>query len=299
MAAIGMPPIATPPVDAPPVDAPPSRRRAPRPASQPAPVLWVVLSVLAVVVLVPLMVLVVGTFAPSNRTWWPLSFTLEQYRTAPERVDMLRYARNSLVLGAVYTVPVVVSSLGAGYAFARLRTRYSQVLFSIVGATMLVPVFVYLIPLFIVYSRLGLTNTVVPWLLWGLAGNPFYIFLFRQFFDSFPRELEEAAELDGLSRFGILWRIVVPNSYSIIATVTILAFTNVWGEILLQSVLLNRDSAATLSVRLASGVLDVTGNAVLVGPTLAAMLLYILPPVVVFVVFQRFILRGVATSGLK
>jgi ABC-type glycerol-3-phosphate transport system permease component len=244
-------------------------------------------------------VLVVGTFAPSNQSWWPLSFTLEQYRVALERVDMLRYARNSLVLGAVYTVPVVVSSLGAGYAFARLRTRYSQVLFSIVVATMLVPVFVYLIPLFIVYSRLGLTNTVVPWLLWGLAGNPFYIFLFRQFFDSFPRELEEAAELDGLTRFGILWRIVVPNSYSIIATVTILAFTNVWGEILLQSVLLNRDSAATLSVRLASGVLDVTGNAVLVGPTLAAMLLYILPPVVVFVVFQRFILRGVATSGLK
>jgi multiple sugar transport system permease protein len=201
-----------------PVDAPLVRDRARRPPSQGKPVLWVLLSVLAVVVLVPLMVLVVGTFAPSNQQWWPLAFTLEQYRVALERVELLRYAKNSLVLGVVYTLPVVVSSLGAGYAFARLRTRYSQLMFSVVVATMLVPVFVYLIPLFIMYSRAGLTNTVVPWLLWGLAGNPFYIFLFRQFFDSFPRELEEAAELDGLSRFGILWRIVVPNSYSIIAT---------------------------------------------------------------------------------
>lgn len=288
-----MPVMVTPPIDTP----PPRGRAARTPVAR--RILWVVLSVLAAVVLLPLVVLVIGTFAPSNRTWWPLEFTLDQYRAALDRVDLFRYARNSLVLGVVYTVPVVISSLGAGYAFARLRSRYSQALFSIVIATMLVPVFVYLIPLFVVYSRLGLTNTVVPWLLWGLAGNPLYIFLFRQFFDAFPPELEEAAELDGLTRFGTLWRIVVPNSYSIIATVTILAFTGVWGEILLQSVLLNRDSAATLSVRLAGGILDVTGNAVEVGPTLAAMLLYILPPVVVFVVFQRFILRGVATSGLK
>ena len=259
----------------------------------------IALIVLAVVVIAPLAVLVIGTFTPSNQAWWPLAPTLDQYRYALDNVDMLHYAKNSLVLGVVYTVPVVFSSLGAGYAFARLRARGSQLLFTILVATMLVPIFVYLIPLFIVYSRLGLTNTIVPWLLWGLAGNPFYIFLFRQFFDAFPVELEEAALLDGLSRFGIIWRIVIPNSHAIIATVTILAFTNVWGEVLLQSVLLNRDSAATLSVRLAAGILGPTGQAIVIGPTLAAILLYVLPPVIVFVFFQRYILRGVATSGLK
>ena len=262
---------------------------------------WVLgaLIVLAVVVVAPLAVLVMGSFTTSTGVWWPLDLTLGNYRYALDKVDMLRYAKNSLVLGLVYTVPVVFSSLGAGYAFARLRARGSKLLFGVVVATMLVPIFVYLIPLFIVYSRLGLTNTVVPWLLWGLAGNPFYIFLFRQFFDSFPTEIEEAALLDGLSRMGIIRRIVVPNSHTIIATVTILAFTNVWGEVLLQSVLLNRDSAATLSVRLTAGVLDVTGNAVVISPTLAAILFYVLPPVLVFVCFQRYILRGVATSGLK
>ena len=262
---------------------------------------WVLgaLIVLAVVVVAPLAVLVLGTFTASTGVWWPLDLTFGHYRYALEKVDMLRYAKNSLVLGFVYTVPVVFSSLGAGYAFARLRARGSKLLFGVVVATMLVPIFVYLIPLFIVYSRLGLTNTVIPWLLWGLAGNPFYIFLFRQFFDSFPTEIEEAALLDGLSRMGIIRKIVIPNSHTIIATVTILAFTNVWGEVLLQSVLLNRDSAATLSVRLTAGVLDVTGNAIVISPTLAAILIYVLPPVLVFVCFQRYILRGVATSGLK
>jgi ABC-type glycerol-3-phosphate transport system permease component len=122
--------------------------------------------------------------------WWPLSVTLEQYRYALDTVDLLRYARTRCARRGLHR-PVVFSSLGAGYAFARLRARGSKLLFTVVVATMLVPIFVYLIPLFIVYSRLGLTNTIVPWLLWGLAGNPFYIFLFRQFFDAFPTELEE------------------------------------------------------------------------------------------------------------
>ena len=262
---------------------------------------WVLVALIAaaVVVVAPLAVLVLGTFTSRTGVWWPLELGFAQYRYAFDTVDLLRYATNSLVIGLVYTVPVVFSSLGAGYAFARLRARGSTLLFTVVVATMLVPLFVYLIPLFIVYSRLGLTNTVVPWLLWGIAGNPFYIFLFRQFFDAFPAELEEAAMLDGLTRFGIIRRIVIPNSHAIIATVTILAFTNVWGEVLLQSVLLNRDSAATLSVRLSAGVLDPTGNAIVIGPTLAAILLYVLPPVIVFVFFQRYIIRGVATSGLK
>ncbi|NKF31295.1 carbohydrate ABC transporter permease, partial [Pseudomonas sp. BGM005] len=147
----------------------------------------------------------------------------------------------------VYTIPVVISSFFAGYAFARLRVRGSGVLFGVVVATMLVPLFVYIIPLFVLYSRLGLTNTVVPWLLWGIAGNAFYIFLFRQFFDAFPSELEEAAMMDGLTRWGIITRIVAPNSLTVIATVTILAFTSVWGEALVQGILLYTDEAQTLS----------------------------------------------------
>ena len=256
--------------------------------------LAVPLIVIGAILMLPIVVLLVLSFSSGGA-----GLTMNNFTVMLERLDFLRYAWNSLKLSVVYTVPVVCSSFLAGYAFARLKARGSNVLFGIVVATMLVPIFVYLIPLFVVYSRLHLTNTVVPWLLWGIGGNAFYIFLFRQFFDSFPGELEEAAMLDGLNRWKIITKIVVPNSFTAIATVTILAFTNVWGEVLVQGVLLFSDSAQTLSVRLAQGVLDTQGISVLIAPTLAAVVLYVFPPVIVFVVFQRFILQGVATTGLK
>lgn len=253
---------------------------------------------IAAVLLAPFLVLIAASFS-ANGLAGGFVPSLEQFMIAFNQVDLLRYTKNSLAVGVVYTVPVVISSFFAGYAFARLRVRGSGILFGVVVATMLVPLFVYIIPLFVLYSRLGLTNTVIPWLLWGIAGNAFYIFLFRQFFDAFPSELEEAAMMDGLTRWGIITRIVAPNSLTVIATVTILAFTSVWGEALVQGILLYTDEAQTLSARLASGVVDPAGRAILVAPTLAALVIYILPPIAVFVAFQRYIIAGVATTGLK
>lgn len=256
------------------------------------------LVVVAAVLLAPFVILTVASFS-ANGLAGPIAPSLEQFVIAFQHLDLFRYARNSVLVSVVYTVPVVISSFFAGYAFARLRARGSRILFSVVVGTMLVPLFVYIIPLFVVYSRLGLTNTVVPWLLWGIAGNAFYIFLFRQFFDAFPAELEEAAMMDGLTRWSIITRIVAPNSLTVIATVTILAFTNVWGEALVQGILLYTDAAQTLSARLASGVVDPSSQSILVAPTLAALVIYVLPPIVVFIAFQRYIIAGVATTGLK
>ena len=253
---------------------------------------------IAAVLLAPFAVLLAASFSANGLagTFVP---SLEQFAGALQRLDFFRYAKNSVVVAVVYTVPVVISSFFAGYAFARLRVRGSKVLFGVVVGTMLVPLFVYIIPLFVVYSRVGLTNTVLPWLLWGIAGNAFYIFLFRQFFDAFPAELEEAAMMDGLSRWSIIPRIVAPNSLTVIATVTILAFSGVWGEALVQGILLYTDEAQTLSARLASGVFNPASQSILVAPTLAALAIYVLPPVAVFIAFQRYIIAGVATTGLK
>jgi multiple sugar transport system permease protein len=263
-----------------------------------SPALIAPLALIGAVIVVPILTLLYVTLTTTG-AHGGVRLSFEAFQTMFSRLDFLHYAWNSVELSIIYIVPVVTTSFCAGYAFGRLKARGSKTLFNIVIATMLVPVFVYLIPLFVVYSRLGLTNTVLPWLFWGLSGNAFYIFLFRQFFDGFPLELEEAAMLDGLSRWQIITRIVVPNSYPSIATVAILAFTNVWGEVLIQSVLLYKDAAETLSVRVAQGVFDTQGLATLIPPTLAAVVLYLLPPVIVFAVFQRFIIQGVATTGLK
>jgi len=281
----------------------------PRPTKRPSlrlkdtkfPVL-LVLTLVGAVVLVPIVTLVYLTFTTSNPTsgtaWWE-RLSLENFQTLFEQVDYGKYALNSLKVSLVYMIPAVFSSMLAGYAFARLPARASRFLFAIVVATMLVPLFVYLVPLFVVYSRLGLTNSVLPWLFWGLGGNAFYIFLFRQFFDAFPSEMEDAAMLDGLNRWGIFIKIVIPNSYTAIATVSILAFTGVWGEYLVQNVLLFDDSAATLPVRLGTGVVDPTGNVLLLPATLAGIFLYLIPPVVMFIIFQRQIVQGSVTSGMK
>ncbi len=265
------------------------------------PVLLALL-LIGIIVLIPIITLLYLTFTTSNPAIgaaWYERFSLEQFRILFDQVDYWRYAANSLTVSLVYTIPAVFSSMLAGYAFARLRARGSNILFAIVIATMLVPLFVYLVPLFVIYSRLGMTNTVLPWLLWGLGGNAFYIFLFRQFFDAFPSEIEDAAMLDGLNRWGIFVRVIIPNSYTPIATVSILAFTGVWGEYLVQNVLLFNDSAATLSVRLGAGVIDPTGTVLLLPATLAGIFLYLIPPVLMFIVFQRQIVQGSATSGMK
>ena len=225
--------------------------------------------------------------------------SLDDYHTAVSAVDFVRYFRNSVELAVIYTVPTVVSSGLTGYAFARLRARGKNVLFGFVIATLLIPLFVFVLPLFVIYSRVGLVGSFWPWFLWGVAGNPFMIFLFRQFYDAFPKEIEEAAEIDGCGRFAILWRVVLPNSKPIIATATILSLTFVWGETLIQSIFLTGDKVQTLSVRLAYGYLDPTGQRFLTTPLLAGIVLFALPIVVVFLIAQRQIIQGVATSGLR
>ena len=263
------------------------------------------LVVLAGLVMVPMVWLLITTFKPESEIGasplelLPGAPTTGNYEGAVTFIDYTRYLSHSIAVATIYTVPTVITSAMAGYAFARLEARFKRVLFGVVIATLLVPLFVFVLPLFIIYSRIGLLNTYWPWLLWGLGANAFHIFLFRQFFDALPRELEEAAEIDGCGRLRTLWHVVLPNSKPVLATSAILAFASQWGEIIVQNIFLNSDEKATLSARLAIGIQDPSGRAVLNGVTLAAVALYIVPVIIVFVFAQRSIIRGAMTSGLK
>ena len=253
------------------------------------PMFWVVLSSLKAeseIGAVPLRVL-------------PAAPTSENYQLAVTLIDFGRYLQHSLELAVIYTIPTVITSALVGYAFARWSAPGSRLMFGLVIGTLLVPLFVFVVPLFVIYSKVGMLNTYWPWFLWGVAGNPFLIFLCRQFFLSIPRELEEAAEIDGAGRFGTIWRIVMPISRGLLATCAILAFTSVWGEVLVQSLFLNLDSTTTLSVRLASGYRDATGHAPLVGPLLAGVVVYTIPVLAIFLIAQRQIVQGTATTGFK
>jgi len=147
------------------------------------------------------------------------------------------------------------------------------------------------------FARLGLTNTYWPWILWGLSGSPFAIFLFRQFFSSFPRELDDAAEVDGAGPLRIFLQIYLPNAGPALAASAIFMFLWVWGDWLYPGLLLHQDNT-TLAVRMANAYVDPRGNP-LQTVTMAGVVLYVMPLILFFAFAQRYIVRGIVTTGIK
>lgn len=212
-------------------------------------------------------------------------------------IPFLNYVRNSLVLGISFTALCVMSSSLTGYAFARLGAPGKNMLFSIVIALLMIPAIVTVIPQFVIFSQVGLTGTYWPWILWGIGGSPFHIFLFRQFFTAFPRELEEAAELDGCGPFRVFLEIFLPNAQPVLATSAILNFMWVWSDWFNPIIFLS-DANTTLAVKLNYAYVTPQGQQ-LTPVVLAACVLYVLVPVVIFFLGQKYILQGVVTTGLK
>jgi multiple sugar transport system permease protein len=219
------------------------------------------------------------------------------YYTAVIEYPFLRYALNSLIIAVPSTLLTVLSSALAGFGFARHNARFKNLLFVLVLSMMMVPRMVTVIPTFVFFSKLGLTNTYWPWILWGVAGSSFHIFLFRQFFAAIPKDLEDAAEVDGCSRLRIFWQIFLPLSGPVLATSAIFHFQWVWGDWFTPNIFLTQDRT-TLSVLLSTAYRDPQGNA-LETVTMAAIMVYMLPMLLIFLFAQKYIVQGIVTSGIK
>ena len=228
---------------------------------------------------------------PQNTQW-------ANYETAVTYFPFLKYFMNSVILASTFTVLTVLSSSLAGFAFSRFRgVPGRDALFAVVLATFMVPYLVTLVPTFMLFAYFGLTNTYWPWILWGIGASPFHIFLFRQFFSSIPKDLEDAAEVDGCGKFRTWWQIFMPNSLPVVAASTIFCFTWVWGDYLYPVLFLN-DDITTLAVKMMTAYIDPNGN-ILYTLTMAGVVLYILPMILVFFLAQKYIIQGVVTTGLK
>ena len=227
----------------------------------------------------------------------PLALEWANYALAVELANFVHFATNSLILSTTYAVLAVFVSALVGYGFARHRAPGHSKLFVLVIATWMVPNLVLFVPQFVLFARLGLTDTYWPWILWGLSGSPFAIFLFRQFFATFPRELDDAAEVDGAGPLRIFLQIYLPNAGPAIAASAIFMFLWVWGDWLYPALLLRQDNA-TLAVRMANAYVDPHGNP-LQTVTMAGVVLYVLPLIVFFAFAQRYIVRGIVTTGIK
>ncbi len=220
----------------------------------------------------------------------------ENYVEALTTFDFLRYLGNTLGVVVMTILGTVLSCSLCGYAFARLEFPGREALFVLLLSTMMLPAVVTLIPSFSLFKGLGWLDTTLPLIVPAFFGNPFFIFLFRQFFKTIPGELLDAARLDGCSELGIYWRIVLPLARPAIATVIIFTFLETWNDFLRPLIYLFDPLKFTLAVGLASFRSYYQTQWHLL---MAAATIMIVPVLVLFFVGQRAFKRGVNVSGLK
>lgn len=232
------------------------------------------------------------------RSVLPRNPSLENFREIlgnSEEIPIFRWFVNSVLISSLVALLVVtVSSLGA-YAFARLNPPGRRWLFPLVVGTLMVPGQVLLVPVYLILNRLGWLDTPLA-LIVPAGGGAFGFFMLHQFFLGIPRELEEAAELDGCSRLGIFRHVVLPLSRPAFAALAIFTFVGSWNDFLGPLVFLDSVDKYTLPVGVA---LFQSSYATEYGLTLAASVLCTLPVIVAFLFFQRHIIQGISMTGLK
>ncbi|HYW86592.1 MAG TPA: carbohydrate ABC transporter permease [Chloroflexota bacterium] len=232
----------------------------------------------------------------SNIWGLPQQLFVDNYVQAWRIARMGTYILNSVIVSVgTVAVVLVVASL-AGYAFAKLRFPGRDVLFYTFVFTLIVPVQVTIIPLYAVVSGLGLSNTYFALILpYAAAGLPLSIFLLRAFFASVPREIEEAARIDGCSELAAFWRVVLPISGPGLATVTILQFLGAWNEFLLALIFIRNPALRTIPLGLQAFFFEYS---VEWGYLFAALAMATVPVIVVYVVMQRQFIKGLTAGAV-
>ena len=207
-----------------------------------------------------------------------------------------RYFLNTLLITSTWVIGAVLTSSLAAYAFARLRAPGRDALFMIMLSTMMVPGMVRLIPTYIVFAKLDWIDTFLPLTIPSLLGSAFYIFLLRQFFMTIPMELEDAALIDGCSRFGIWWKIVLPLAKPALATVTIFSFMGAWNDFLGPLIYLNNRKLYTLAIGL---MVFTRAHGSEGGLLMAASTMMITPIILLFFLAQKQFVQGIVLTGIK
>ncbi len=260
-----------------------------------------VLIPLAIVMLIPMIWMIITSFETLNETRHfppiliPSSLQWQNYTDVLQQAPFARWFMNTLIVTVVVVAGNLLFCSLAGYAFARIKFFGRDVVFILVLATLMIPFQVIIIPTFIIVRKLGLIDTLGALIVPNLAGA-FGIFLLRQFFRSLPIELEEAARIDGASRLGVLFKIVLPLSGPVLATVAVVTFLWTWNDFLWPLVTLYSPNNMTLQLGLTTFQGAHSTNTHLL---MAANVMSILPVLFLFVFAQRFFIRGIATSGLK
>lgn len=264
---------------------------------------WIALVIAVVLFLVPFYLILrnaLSTESDITAPSWTLFPSHLQWSNISElfndtTVPMARALYNSAVVAILGTAGQLLLASMAGYGLARIPYKHADKIFYAIVATLMIPGAVTFIPSFIVVSSLGwvssLRGLIIPTLFSGFAA-----FLFRQYFLGFPRELEEAARVDGAGYFGVFWRIVVPNSLPFFAALAAITFIGNWNSFLWPLVIGQDSSSWTIQVAMST---FITAQTINIHELFMAVAVSILPLVLIFAFLQRYLIQGVTQSGIK
>lgn len=263
---------------------------------------YAVLIAVAVTLILPLYWMLATALKGPRQTfaippaWIPNPLAFENFQRVFEEVPFGRFILNTCLLvglnifGELFAVSLVA------YGFARLRFPGRSFLFLLMLSTLMIPYHVTLVPRFILFSKLGWVNSYLPLFVPAFTGSPFLIFLVRQYMMSIPYELDEAAYIDGATRFGVFWRIILPLSRPALILVVVFTFVGTWNDFLQPLIYLNDPQLFTVSLGLSffQGTRETNWNLLMAGSLMATI-----PPLLLFFFAQRQLIGGISIEGLK
>ncbi|MDR0497814.1 MAG: carbohydrate ABC transporter permease [Treponema sp.] len=264
--------------------------------------LFMVLSVFTFLFLVPLFWLLSCSFKQPVELftvpikWLPEKFSFDNYVRMFNYFPFMLYLRNTLIIVFFNIVGSTISSSFIAYGFSRLRWKGRDKVFVIVLITMILPFQVVMVPLFLLFQRIGWIGTFLPLTLTCFFGNPFYIFLIRQFFISLPEELNDAARIDGSGEFRTFFQIAIPLSAPVLTTVVVFSFLRSWNDFIGPLIFLSNSKLYTLSIGAQLIRTRLQPNWEYLMPLGVIM---VLPVLLLFFLMQKYFIQGISMSGIK
>ncbi len=263
---------------------------------------YLLLAVLALFFLVPLYWMFSTALKNQQQTfaippqWVPDPAQWSNFAEVFQEVPFARFFLNTIFLVIMNIIGQLFAVTLVGYGFARLRFPGRSFLFLLMLSTLMIPYQVTLVPRFILFAKLGMINSYVPLILPAFTGSPFLIFLVRQYMMSIPYDLDEAAHIDGASRFQVFLHIILPLARPALVLVTVFTFIDVWNDFLQPLIYLNRPEMFTVSLGLSffQGARETNWNLLM-----AASVLAMLPPLFLFFFAQKQLIGGISIEGLK
>jgi len=259
------------------------------------------LTIVAVMFIIPFLWVISTSLKPESAVfslkWIPETWRFDNYLKVFEKIPFLPYLKNSVVISLLTIIGTVLSSSIVAYAFGCLEWPGRNTIFIFIIATMMLPLQVIMIPLFIMFKELGWLNTIKPLTIPAFfGGGAFNIFLLRQFFLSIPKSLLDAARIDGCSELRLYWSIVLPLAKPALATVAIITFMFAWNDFLGPLIYLSEKAQGTLALGIAQYAGQMNPEYSIL---MAASVLMMLPIIIIFFMFQKHFIQAFTMSGIK